>query len=321
MQAIVQERPGSPDGLELRDIEKPVAGDDEVVVRVRAASVNAADWHMMHLLTHVVAWLVRVPRSRVPGVDVAGYIEAIGKNVTRFKSGDEVFGAGKGTFAEYATTAESNLAPKPRSLTFEQAAAIPIAGLTALQGLRDKARVREGQRVLINGAGGGVGTFAVQIAKALGAHVTAVTSAENVELVRSIGADEIIDYTKEDFVARGQLYDVLFDLGGNRSLSECRRVVKANGTFLMVGAPVGLGKVLARIVGVVLRAKLWRDGTRWIFYVARAKHEDLVALKELAEAGKLTPVIDRQYPLSAAADALRYIGSRRVRGKVVISVS
>jgi NADPH:quinone reductase-like Zn-dependent oxidoreductase len=237
MKAIVQDRYGSPDGLQLREIDKPIVGDDRVLVRVRAASVNAADWHLMRRLPHLIALLLGRRASRVRGGDMAGVVEAIGKNVTRFKPGDEVFGAGPGTFAEYATASEDRLAPKPRDLTFEQAAAIPGAGCTALQGLRDKAHVQPGHRVLVYGAGGGVGTFAVQIAKSLGAHVTAVTSTANVGLVRSIGSDEVVDYTKEDFTKRGQRYDVLLDIGANRSFADCRRVLRSNGTLLLVGAP------------------------------------------------------------------------------------
>ena len=320
MKAIVQDRYGSPDGLQLREVETPVVGDDHILVTVRAASINAADWHLMHRLPHLIAMLVRVPTSRIRGADLAGHVEAVGKKVTRFKPGDEVFGAGSGAFAEYATASEDNLAPKPRSLTFAQAAAVPIAGLTALQGLRDKAHVRPGQRVLIYGAGGGVGTFAVQIAKALGAHVTAVTSTSNLDLVRSIGADEVIDYTKEDFTARAQRYDVLFDLGADRSLADCRRILNSNGTLLLVGAPNGLWAMLARLLQVALKA-LWSRTSKSITYIAKVRRQDLVALKELVDAGKLSPVIDRQYALNAVPDALRYVGTRHTRGKVVITVT
>jgi NADPH:quinone reductase-like Zn-dependent oxidoreductase len=320
MKAIVQDRYGSADGLQLREIEKPVVGDDRILVKVHAASVNAADWHLLKRGPNMIAALMRMRTTPARGADLAGRVEAVGKDVTRFKAGDEVFGLGSGSFAEYATATQDSLALKPRSLTFEQAAAIPVAGLTALQGLRDHARVQPGQRVLIYGAGGGVGTFAVQIARALGAHVTAVTSAGNIDLVRSIGADETVDYAKEDFVARGARYDVLFDLGADRSLADCGRALKSKGTFLMVGAPIGLGKVAARILAAAVRTRISR-GRRWVFYIAKAKHDDLAALKELVDAGKLVPVIDRQYPLSAAADALRYLGTRKVRGKVVISVS
>jgi NADPH:quinone reductase-like Zn-dependent oxidoreductase len=209
MKAIVQNGYGSPDVLELREIDKPVIGDDRVLVRVRGASVNAADWHLMQRLPHFIGMLLGMPSSRVRGGDMAGHVEAVGKNVTRFRPGDEVFGVGIGTFAEYAAALEDRLAPKPRNLTFEQGAAIPVAGCTALQALRDKGQVEAGQRVLIYGAGGGVGTFAVQIAKSLGAHVTAVTSTRNVDLLHSIGADEAIDYTKEDFAKRGQRYGAI----------------------------------------------------------------------------------------------------------------
>jgi len=317
MKAIVQDRYGSPDGLQLREIDKPIVGDDCMLVRVRAASVNAADWHLMRRLPHLIALLLGRRASRIRGGDMAGVVEAIGKSVTRFKPGDEVFGVGRGTFAEYATASEDHLVPKPRNLTFEQAAAIPGAGCTALQGLRDKAHVQPGQRVLVYGAGGGVGTFAVQIAKSLGAHVTAVTSTTNVGLVRSIGADEVIDYTTEDFTERGQRYDVLFDIGANRSFADCRRVLAPNGTLLLVGAPSGLWAQLSR----VLMAQLSREGSKRIAYIARIRREDLVVLKELVEAGKLSPVIDRQYRLNEVPDALRYLGARHARGKVVINVA
>ena len=237
MKAIVQVGYGSPDVLEYCEIEKPVVDDDRALVRVHAASVNAADWHLLRRLPHVIGRLLRQPRTSVRGFDLAGQVEAVGRNVTRVKPGDEVFGTGIGTFAEYATAFEERLAPKPRNLTFLQAAAIPVAGFTALQGLRDVARLQPGQRVLIYGAGGGVGTFAVQIAKSLGAHVTAVSSTRNLDLVRSIGADEVIDYAKEDFTKRGQLYDILFDIGANRSFVDCLRILAPNGTLVIAGAP------------------------------------------------------------------------------------
>jgi NADPH:quinone reductase-like Zn-dependent oxidoreductase len=322
MKAIVQDRYGSPDGLRLRDIDRPVVGDDDVLVRVRAASVNAADWHLMRRLPHLIGLLLLGRRpSRVRGADMAGQVETVGKHVTRFVPGDEVFGVGRGTFAEYATATEDHLAAKPRNLTFEEAAAIPGAGCTALQGLRDHAHVRPGQRILVYGAGGGVGTFAVQIAKALRAHVTAVTSTSHVELLRSIGADEVIDYTKEDFTTRGQRYDVLFDIGADRSDADDRRILNSGGTLLLVGAPSGLWALLSRMLMVVLKAQSSRKGVRRITYIARIRHEDLVVLKELVENGKLRPVIDRHYPLSAVPDALRYLGTRNARGKIVVTVS
>ena len=319
MKAIVQDGYGSPDVLALREIEKPVVGDDGVLVRVGAASVNAADWHLLQMLPHVIGMFLRSPRNSVRGIDVAGRVEAVGRNVTRFKPDDEVFGTGNGTFAEYVTTTEGRLAPKPRNLTFEQAAAIPVAGVTALQGLRDKAHVQPGQRVLIYGAGGGVGTFAVQIAKALGAHVTAVSSTGNVDLVRSIGADEVIDYTKEDFTKRGQRYDVLFDIGANRSFADCRRVLVPSGTLVLVGAPKGLWAILSRLLKAQLLSRI--GSQRIASFLARVRHEDLVVLKDLVEAGKLSPVIDRQYPLSEVPEAVRYVGTGDARGKVVISVT
>ena len=318
MKAVVQERYGSPDGLVLREIERPSVADDRVLVRVRAASVNAYDWHLMRRLPQLIGKLVGMPSSRVRGGDMAGHVEAAGRNVTRFKPGDEVFGVGIGSFAEYATAFEDRLAPKPRTLTFEQAAAIPGAGCTALQGLRDKGRVEPGQRVLIYGAGGGVGTFAVQIARALGAHVTAVSSTGNLDLLRSIGADEVIDYTREDFTKRGQRYDVLFDVGADRSFAECRRVLAPNGRCVLVGAPAAIWKALWGLLQMQL---IPRRDTGRVALMARVRHDDLVVLKDLAEAGKLRPVIDREYPLSGAADAVRYVGTRQVRGKVVIVVS
>ena len=317
MKAIVQVRYGSPDGLDLREIDKPVVGDDRVLVRVRGASVNASDWHLLGRLPHLIAMLLRMPRSRIRGADMAGLVEAVGKNVTRFKPGDEVFGVGLGSFAEYTTTSEDRLAAKPRSLTFEQAAAVPVAGCTALQGLRDKGQVKAGQRVLIYGAGGGVGTFAVQIAKSLGAHVTAVSSTTNLDLLRSIGTDKIIDYTQKDFTKSKQRCDVLFDLGANRSLADCSRVLARNGKHVFAGAPRGLWALLSRLLKAQLMSG--RDSQRTTF-LARIRPEDLVVLAELVESGRLSPVIDRQYSLSEVPDALRYLGTGQARGKIVISV-
>lgn len=322
MKAIVQDGYGSPDVLTLCEVEKPVLDDDRVLVRVRAASVNAADWHILRSrLPQLIGFLLRVPSSRVRGGDLSGVVEAVGRNVTRFKPGDEVFGVGRGSFAEYATAPENALALKPRGLSFEQAAAIPGAGCTALQGLRDKGHLTPGQTVLINGAGGGVGTFAVQIAKALGARVTAVTSPRNMDLLRSIGADEIVDYTKEDFTKRGQRYDVLFDVGANRSFADCRRVLSSNGVLVLVGAGRGRG-TLAPLVRVLKGQLLSRIGSlRVAPMLTRVRHEDLVVLKELVEAGKLSPVIDRRYPLREVPDAVRYVGEGDARGKVVIDVA
>ncbi len=319
MKAIVQDGYGSPDVLKLREIEKPGIGDDGVLVRVSAAAVNAADWHLMGRLPHLISMLLRSPLSRVRGFDVAGHVEAVGKDVARLKPGDEVFGTGIGSFAEYVASSESRLAPKPRNLTFEQAAAIPVAGVSALQGLRDEGQVRPGQRVLIYGAGGGVGTFAVQIARSLGAHVTAVSCTRNMDLLRSLGANDLVDYTKEDFTRGGQRYDVLLDIGANRSLTDCRRALAPGGRIVIAGASKGLWAIVSRLLKAQM---LSRTGSHRIAsFLARMRHEDLVVLKELVEAGKLSPVIDRQYPLSEVADALRYVGTGDARGKVVIRVA
>ena len=249
---------------------------------------------------------------------MSGIVEACGRKVSRFRPGDEVFGIARGTFAEYATTSEARLALKPHALTFEQAAAIPVAGCTALQGLRDTAQVQAGQRVMIYGAGGGVGTFAVQIAKALGAHVTALTRTEHMDLLRSIGADHVINYTREDFTRRGERYDVLFDIGADRSSADCGRALEPNGRLVLVGAPEKLGALLARLLGTLIVPRI--GGGRRMALMARVRQADLVALKELVEAGRLSPVIDRTYPLSEVPEAFRYFGTGRVRGKVVISI-
>jgi NADPH:quinone reductase-like Zn-dependent oxidoreductase len=316
MKAIVQERYGSPDFLALQEIDRPAVGEDQVLVAVRAASVNAADWHLMRRLPHLIGRLAGMPASRVRGVDLAGHVAAVGGNVSRFEPGDEVFGAGLGSFAEYATSTEDRLAAKPRNLGFEEAAALPVAGCTALQGLRDTARVAAGQRVVVYGAGGGVGTFAVQIAKALGAHVTAVSCAGNLELLRSLGADEVVDYASEDFTRRGERYDVLFDLGANRSFADCRRVLAPNGRHVLAGAPAGLGAALLQVLAVKVMP---RRGARRASFMARVRHDDLVVLKQLAESGRLSPVIGRRYPLAEVPVAIRHLGTRRARGKVVIT--
>ena len=324
MKAIVRERYGSSDALELKDIDRPVIDDDSILVRVRAASINAYDWHMMRGAPFLVRLSegLRKPKNRAMGVDVAGQVEAVGKNVTRFRPGDEVFGARLGSLAEYVRgTDKSFLVAKPANLTFEQAAAVNMAATTALQGLRDKGQLRPGQRVLINGATGGVGTFAVQIAKALGAHVTAVCSTRNVDLVRSLGADEVIDYSKKDFTRTGQRYDVILDVAANRSLADCRRVLSPTGTFVGVGAAKGgraMVPILFRILGQALFSRFAKQ--KMASFMATNSREDLLALKELIEAGKVKPVIDRTYPLSETADAVRYLEEGHARGKVVITV-
>ena len=324
MKAIVRERYGSPDVLELKDVDRPVVDDDSVLVRVRAASINAYDWHMMRGLPFLVRMSegLRKPKSSAMGVDLAGQVEAVGKNVTNFRPGDEVFGARTGSLAEYVRGGPTSaLVPKPAGLTFEQAAAVNMAGTTALQGLRDKGQLKPGQRVLINGAAGGVGTFAVQIAKAFGAHVTAVCSTRNVDMVRSIGADEVVDYTREDFTRLGQQYDLIFDVAASRSLRETRRVLAPNGILVMVG--VKGGRQMAPIVARLLTAVVWTrfaNKKKMLPFLAKNSKEDLMVLKELIEAGKVRPVIDRTYPLSETADAMRYLEEGHARGKVVITV-
>ena len=324
MKAIVRERYGPPDVLELRDVEIPTIDDDSILVRVRAAAVNAYDWHMMRgrpSLVRVVAGL-RKPKSSAMGIDVAGQVEAVGKNVTQFRPGDEVFGSRSGSLAEYVRgTSQSFLVPKPARLTFEQAAAVPMAGTTALQGLRDKGQIKPGQKVLINGASGGVGTFAVQIAKAFGAHVTAVCSTRNVEQARSLGADEVIDYTKEDFTRGGKRYDLILDVAASGPLSARRRVLEPSGILVGVGSADTRYGVMSILGGLVEAAVLSRFGKQKMpFFLAKTSKEDLVILTELIEAGKVRPVIDRTYPLIQTAEAIGYVEKGHARGKVVITV-
>jgi NADPH:quinone reductase-like Zn-dependent oxidoreductase len=324
MRAIVQEGSGSPDVLKLREIARPAVGDDEVLVRVRAASVNAADCHMLKMPRPVLRLMGDGRKVLVPGIDIAGHVEAVGAKVTRFKPGDEVFGAAKGAFAEYATTREDRLAAKPKSLSFKEAAALPVAGLTALQGLRDKARMQpgegEGKRVMIHGAGGGVGTFAVQIAKALGAHVTAVTGPRNLDVVRSLHPDQIIDYTREDFAARGEKFDVFFDIAATRSLRDCLSVLVPKGVLVGVGAPKegGVGAVLLGLLGTLVMSAF--ASQRVLMFIAKSRADDLRALAELADAGKVRAVIDREYTLADTAEAMRYVTSGQARAKVIINV-
>lgn len=320
MKAIVQEGYGLPDVLKLREVETPSIDDQGVLVQVHAASVNALDWH----ITRGMPYLVRIggrraPKDSIRGVDLAGRVVAVGKNVTRFKPGDEVFGGSNGSFAEYAPTTENRLASKPPALSFEQAATLNIAGLTALQGLRDKAQVQAGQRVLINGAGGGVGTFAVQIAKWLGASVAAVTRTESVDLVRSIGADEVIDYRIEDFTHRSERYDVLFDIGGNRSFAHCRHVMAPNAVLVAIGAPAG--RWLAPATRLLKAAALSPFGSqRLVPFICKRDPLALALLAELTEAGTIFPVIDRRYTLRDAPEAIGHVGTGQARGKVVIHV-
>ena len=322
MKAIIQDGYGSSDVLRLQEIDKPVVADDGVLVRVRAASVNALDWHTVHggRAVRMIGTLMRQSFDPVRGADLAGEVEAVGKDVTGLRPGDDVFGTGRGTFAEYAIASEKSLAPKPRQLTFAEASAMGVAAITALQGLRDRGRVKTGQRVLIYGAGGGVGTFGVQIAKALGARVTAVTSTRNLEIVRSMGPDEVIDYTQEDITKRGQRYDVILDVAANRSFSAMHRVLAPGGRLVVTGAAkTSMLAVMWRAIVPLVRK---RFGNTWLVpFLAHVTHDDLLALKELAEAGKLRPVIDRQYPLTEAAEAVRYVGTGQARAKVVIDVA
>jgi NADPH:quinone reductase-like Zn-dependent oxidoreductase len=321
MKAVVQEGYGSPDVLKLREIEMPATGDDGVLVEVHAASVNALDWHLARGVPFFIRILeaIGAPKYRVRGVDLAGRVAAVGKNVTRFKPGDEVLGGADGSFAEFTVTTEKRLAPKPPGITFEQAATLGVAGLTALQGLRDWARVRGTHRVLVNGAGGGVGTFAVQIAKWLGAHVTAVTRAGSVDVVRSLGADEVIDHDTEDFTSRHDRWDVIFDIGGNRPFSHCRRVLEPDGILVAIGGPAG--RWLAPAGRMLKAVMLWpiTRRRRVVPFVAKSDAEGLALLAGLVERGTITPVIDRRFALSDTAEAVRRLGAGHMRGKVVIN--
>jgi NADPH:quinone reductase-like Zn-dependent oxidoreductase len=323
MKAIVRDTYGSPDVLELRDIDKPEIADDEVLVHVHAAGVGRDVWHVMTGLPYPIrlaGYGLRAPKNPVIGSDVAGVVEAVGKNVTRFQPGDEVFGIGKGSYAEYVCAREDKLAPKPANLTFEQAAVVAISGLTALQGLRDHGRVEPGHKVLIIGASGGVGTFAVQIAKAFGAEVTGVCSTTKVEMVRSIGADHVIDYTREDFAEGEQRYDLILDIGGNSTLARLRRALTLQGTLVITGGETGgrwLGGTDRQIRALMLSRFV---GQKLGTFVSKENHEDLIILKELIESRKVTPVIDRTYPLSEVPEAIRYLQEGHAQGKVVITV-
>jgi NADPH:quinone reductase-like Zn-dependent oxidoreductase len=323
MKAIVYHEYGSPDVLELREIDKPVVEDDEVLVRVRAASANPADWHFMRGQPYIMRPQsgLRKPRNSVLGRDISGQVEAVGKDVTRFRPGDEVFGdVETAGFAEYRCVTEGFLGPKPANLTFEQAAAVPLAALTALQGLRDAGQVQPEQKVLIIGASGGVGTFAVQIAKWLGADVTGVCSTRNVEMVRSLGADHVIDYTQEDFTQSGQKYDLIFQLAGTRSPSDCRRALTPKGT-LVLSSGESDGRWIGPVDRIIKAVALSPFVSQKLgSFLAKPNEEDLQFLKELIEAGKVKPVIGRRYPLSEAPEAIRYLEEGHARGKVVITV-
>lgn len=317
MRAIVFDRYGSPDVLQLKEIDVPVPEDNQVLVRVQAASVNPLDWHRMRgqpYLMRAGEGLTK-PKNDGLGADLAGRVEAVGKDVSQFQPGDEVFGMSIRTLAEYASVSEEGLVLKPANLTMEQAAAVPVGAITALQGLRDKGELQLGQKVLINGAAGGVGTFAVQIAKSIGAEVTGVCSTRNVEMVRSIGADDVIDYTREDFTRGGNLYDLIFDCAGNRSFSDCRRVLKPKGILVVVGA---FDRPLLRAVKALLISPFVSQ--KLVPFLSKRSKEDLILLKELIESGKVSPVIDRRYPLSEVPEAMGYLEARHARGKVVITI-
>ena len=321
MKAIVYHHYGSPDVLRYEDVEKPTAGDNQVLIKVRAASVNPFDWHFMRGTPYIMRMQAGVlkPKDMRLGVDAAGQVEAVGRNVTQFKPGDHVFGGCRGALAEYACASELMFVKKPDRVTFEQAAAVPVAARTALQGLRDKGHIQPGQKVLINGAAGGVGTFAVQIAKWFGADVTGVCSTRNVEMVRSIGADRAIDYTQQDFARSGQRYDVLFDAVGNRSLLACRRALNPTGICVVVTGPDGrwMGP-LTRLVNALVLSPFVSQ--HLVPFMAKPSQEDLTTMGELMVAGKVTPVIDKRYRLSEAAEAMRYLETGHARGKVVVTM-
>ena len=322
MKAIVQDSYGSAAVLETRDIDPPAIGQREVLIRVRAAGVNPADWAVMSGLPYIArpVYGLRRPKNIVRGTDVAGLVEAVGPGVTRFRPGDEVFGWSSGSFADFAAAAEDGLALKPANLSFEQAAAVPMAGLVALQAIRDHGKVQAGQKVLINGASGGIGTFAVQIAKAFGTEVTGVCSTRNVDLVRSIGADHVIDYTREDFTRSGERYDFVLDNVANRSLTELRRVLAPTGTLVPNGG--GFDHRWIASGGRLVRAfVMFRFGRQTLGnFLVSPNHEDLIVLKNLIERGAVTPVMDRSYSLSEAAEAIGHVGHGHARGKVAISV-
>ena len=322
MKAIVYRCYGSPDVLEFADIEKPTPADDEVLVKVVAASVNPLDWHYMRGSPYFMRLMVGLgaPNRTSMGVDFAGTVEAVGRNVKRFKRGDEVFGGSSGAFAEYVTVGEDRaLVLKPANMTFEQSATVPIAGITALQALRDKGKIEQGTKVLINGASGGVGTFAVQIAKSFGAEVTGVCSTRNVAMVRSIGADYVIDYTQEDYTKGGQRYDLIIDNVGNHSLLANRRALNPDGIMVIVGGPKGnwLRPLMSPIKALLLSPFV---GQEFVMILAKLRKDDLAILGDLMQAGKVTPVIDRRYPLSEVAAAIRYSEEGHARGKIVIDL-
>ncbi len=324
MKAIVRERFGSPDVLQLKELEKPAPDDVHgVLVKIYASSVNAADKYEIRgppsFLLRLALFRsgVRRPKEQRVGSDIAGRVEAVSNSVTLFKPGDEVYGVCNGAYAEYATAKENRISLKPTNRSFEETAAVPIAGLTALQALRNHGHIKAGQKVLVNGAGGGVGTFALQIAKSFGAEVTAVTNTGNIDMARSLGADHVIDYTKEDFTKNGQRYDLIVDTASSHSISTYKRILNPNGTFVLVGMR---DKIIRRLLSFIIRARLSRGDKKFLFFVAKGNREDFVTLKELMEAGKIMPVIDRRYSLGETAQAVRYFEEGCTRGKIVITM-
>ena len=328
MKAIVRERFGSPDVLQLKEIEKPAPNDVRgVLVKVYASSVNPADRYDVNGMSFALRLVlplfrmgvgVRRPKEPQVGTDLAGTVEAVSSNVTQFKPGDEVYGVGFHGYAEYAVARENRVALKPKNRSFEESAAVPIAGFTALQALRNHGRIEPGKKVLINGAGGGVGTFAVQIAKSFGAEVTAVTNTQNLDMARSLGADHVIDYTKEDFTKNEQRYDLICDIASAHSPSSYKRIMNPNGICVIVGFR---DKVISRLIYFVIRKRFSTGDKKFKFFVAKSNQEDLAFMKELMEAGKITPVIDRRYQLSETPQAIKYLGEGKARGKIVITIA
>ncbi len=326
MKAVIRERYGSPDVVQVKDREKPAPDDvGGVLVKIYASSVNPADRYdvsppfMIRLISPVLRMGTGVRRPKDPrlGSDFAGRVEAVSRNVTQFKPGDEVFGVCNGAYAEYATAKESKIALKPANSSFEESAAVPIAGITALQALRDKGQIKSGQKVLINGAGGGVGTFAVQIAKSFGAEVTAVTNTGNLDMVRKLGADHVIDYTQEDFTKTGQRYDLICDIAASHSIADYKRIMNPNAICVLVGIRKN---IISGLLYFIIRGRLSRGDRKFTFFIAKTNHEDFEVLKELIEGGKIVPVIDRRYSLNETAQALRYLIEGNARGKVSITI-
>jgi NADPH:quinone reductase-like Zn-dependent oxidoreductase len=325
MKAVIYTKYGSPDVMHLQEVEKPTPKDDEVLVKIHAASVNAYDWHFLTadvFLIRLMGGGLLKPKKMILGADVAGRVVAVGKEIKRFQAGDDVFGTAKGSsggFAEYVCAREKSLELKPSNVSFEEAAAVPMAALTALQGLRDKGQIKPGEKVLIHGASGGVGTFAVQIAKSYGANVTAVCSSRNVEIARSIGADHVIDYKHEDFTKNGELYNLILVANGNRSILEYKRSLKPNGVCVLAGG--GSGSILQLLVGMLQEWWISKTENKKIgSFLANINQSDLAFMKELLASGKVKPVIDRRYQLSDTAEALRYLGEGHAQGKIVITV-